>query len=123
MVSEMHAMLSIFYQPVQRFHDLCDIRASIVRVEIEEKGVDVSGASFDEDHDTRRRICDSASFVRTVAIKPCGQSCNIVIGGQSDSFTADIVEQSEVIEVQFWQVGDKAIVDCRSCVSNMFEQV
>lgn len=123
MVSKMHAMLSIFYQPVQRFHDLRDIRASIVRVEVEEEGVNVSGASFDEDHDTRRCICDSAGFVRTMAIQPCGQGCNIVIGGQSDSFTANIVEQSEIVEVQFWQVGDKAIVDCRSCVPDVFEQV
>lgn len=119
----MHAVLSIFNQAVQRFHNLREIRASIVRVEIEEEGVNVSGASFNEYHDTRRCIYNSAGFIRTVAIQPSGQSCNIVVGSQSNSFTTDIVEEIEVIEVQFWQIGNKAIVDRRSCVTNVFEQV
>lgn len=123
MVSKMHAMLSIFYQVVQRFHNLGEIRASVVRVEIEEEGVNVSGASFNEYHDTRRCICDSARIIWAMAIQPSGQSCNIVVGSQSNSFTADIVEEIEIIEVQFWQIGNKAVVDCGSCVTNMFQQV
>lgn len=73
MIAEMHSTTIVFEQRVQWLHDLRDVGASVVTIEVKIKRIENSRAIFHKNHCAGNGIMDLARCVRSRAKKPRGR--------------------------------------------------
>lgn len=124
-ISKMHPIPSILYQAIQGLEHLGNICTLIKRVKVKEKRIDIPRALLDENDNTRRGIRDPARLVRRLTEKPGGKSRNVVIRGQRDSPTVIgmVVENGQVVQIQFWHIAERVLVDHGRRVLDVREHV
>ncbi len=71
MVSKVHPMFGVSYHTVEWGHHLRDIGPAIVRIKVEEEGIDMAGSLLNQDYHTRRGIVYPARGVGSFSEQPC----------------------------------------------------
>lgn len=69
--------LAVIDQAVQRVPDLGHVGSLVVRIKVEEEGIQVSRCLLDEDNDAGGGIVDSPGLIGGCAIEPCRHGCDI----------------------------------------------